>query len=387
MNRRFSRLAPIGAALVALGALAGVLAFSGCTVYREPEYQTSYDDEAAYADTVADEEYADFSDLDFWGQWFELYPYGTVWRPTVVMDWQPYTNGQWMWSTYGWTWVSYEPFGWATYHYGWWVRDYAWGWVWVPDYEWHPSTVAWIQYDDYIGWAPLPPPGVDPGYPWGPDPCDCWIVVQADHFTDNDVIRRKVRYKSPKVRSSVIYHEPDLSLVEVRTHRSFKPIDIKLVPVSKSATVDRMQLPSEQEKFVSRYREHTERELRDAAREIESTKRREVTPVTREERPRDNPSTSNDNGGSEQTVREPPARKDEAKKEPVRKEPTRVGRPHTPTKAQPKKEPQKEPEKKPETKPRKEEPRKEKPKKEEPKKDDSGKGEGKKAPTTRPYKR
>jgi hypothetical protein len=60
-------------------------------------------------------------------------------------------------SDYGWTWVSDEPFGWATYHYGRWAWDSQVGWLWVPGTDWAPAWVAWQQGNGYVGWAPLPP--------------------------------------------------------------------------------------------------------------------------------------------------------------------------------------------------------------------------------------
>src|SRR3954464_2631010 len=44
---------------------------------------------------------------------------GGVWEPAQVeVGWRPYTRGRWVQSDYGWTWLSNEPWGWATYHYG-----------------------------------------------------------------------------------------------------------------------------------------------------------------------------------------------------------------------------------------------------------------------------
>jgi hypothetical protein len=53
--------------------------------------------------------------------------------------------------------VSYEPWGWATYHYGRWAYDPHYGWLWVPGSVWAPSWVAWHQGNGWVGWAPLPP--------------------------------------------------------------------------------------------------------------------------------------------------------------------------------------------------------------------------------------
>lgn len=92
------------------------------------------------------------------GEWIEAEPGFYVWRPFhVSYRWRPYLHGRWVWTSYGWYWVSYEPFGWIVFHYGRWYYDDFYGWVWVPDYVWGPAWVEWRYNDDYIGWAPLPP--------------------------------------------------------------------------------------------------------------------------------------------------------------------------------------------------------------------------------------
>jgi hypothetical protein len=62
-----------------------------------------------------------------------------------------------VWSDQGWTWLSDEPYGWATYHYGRWYQDSEIGWAWVPGNDWAPAWVSWQEGNDYVGWAPLPP--------------------------------------------------------------------------------------------------------------------------------------------------------------------------------------------------------------------------------------
>jgi hypothetical protein len=98
------------------------------------------------------------------GNWIEVGDYGYCWQPDVAVsnaDWRPYSDGYWAYTDLGWTWVSYEDFGWATYHYGRWVRLADQGWVWAPgrdeELEWGPAWVSWRTGGDYIGWAPLPP--------------------------------------------------------------------------------------------------------------------------------------------------------------------------------------------------------------------------------------
>lgn len=94
------------------------------------------------------------------GSWFEVGNYGYCWQPDVAVNdqtWRPYADGYWAYTEDGWTWVSYEDFGWATYHYGRWVKLTDYGWVWKPGYEWGPAWVSWRTGGNYIGWAPLPP--------------------------------------------------------------------------------------------------------------------------------------------------------------------------------------------------------------------------------------
>src|SRR6266446_741497 len=98
------------------------------------------------------------------GSWVEVGNYGYCWQPEVAVSdssWRPYTDGYWAYTDVGWTWVSYEDFGWATYHYGRWVRLADYGWIWVPGRRpvWGPAWVSWRTGGAYIGWAPLPPEG------------------------------------------------------------------------------------------------------------------------------------------------------------------------------------------------------------------------------------
>ncbi len=94
------------------------------------------------------------------GNWIDVGDYGYCWQPSVAgrdSRWRPYSDGYWAYTGVGWTWVSYEDFGWATYHYGRWARLHDYGWVWVPGRTWGPAWVSWRTGGNYIGWAPLPP--------------------------------------------------------------------------------------------------------------------------------------------------------------------------------------------------------------------------------------
>jgi hypothetical protein len=99
-----------------------------------------------------------YNNLAPYGYWVDRPSYGWVWVPRHIRHhWRPYSNGRWVWTDYGWTWVSNEPYGWATYHYGRWNCDRDYGWEWVPGTDWGPGWVSWRQGGNYVGWAPLPP--------------------------------------------------------------------------------------------------------------------------------------------------------------------------------------------------------------------------------------
>ena len=99
-------------------------------------------------------------DLQPFGHWVDSAEYHMCWAPNpdrVRTDWRPYMVGRWAYTDFGWTWISDEPWGHITYHYGSWIEDPIHGWIWVPGRVWSPAWVAWWSNDEYIGWAPLPP--------------------------------------------------------------------------------------------------------------------------------------------------------------------------------------------------------------------------------------
>src|SRR4029077_11829783 len=117
------------------------------------------------------------------GNWIEVADYGYGWQPDLAVsdpNWRPYADGYWAYTDDGWTWVSYEDFGWATYHYGRWANLADYGWVWFPgsDLDWGPAWVSWRTGGDYIGWAPLPPRG--PGVVYENQPIGANVDVAFD---------------------------------------------------------------------------------------------------------------------------------------------------------------------------------------------------------------
>ena len=93
-------------------------------------------------------------ELDLYGDWVETPEYGWAWSPrSMPVDWAPYRLGYWRWyGGYGWTWISYEPWGWVPYHYGRWAwRRNRWFWtpgiVFTANWRWSPHLVA------FFGWG------------------------------------------------------------------------------------------------------------------------------------------------------------------------------------------------------------------------------------------
>lgn len=137
-----------------------------------------------------------YEELSPYGNWVDYGNFGPVWYPTrVTENWRPYLDGRWVPTDAGWVFETSEPWGWATYHYGNWMPTEDYGWVWVPGSTWYPSTAAWRTSDDYIGWAPIPPPNYVPppayyppgGYYPGISPLDLitapfWILARAAGF-------------------------------------------------------------------------------------------------------------------------------------------------------------------------------------------------------------
>lgn len=131
-----------------------------------------------------------YDTLQDYGEWVLIEPYGYVFRPRVNFDiWRPYGDGFWVpTDLYGWVWVSTEPFGWATYHYGRWLYDSFQGWVWIPGVDWAPAWVSWQAGDNYIGWAPLTPPG----FSYSAVPGGAFNYVSVKDITATDLSSRIV---------------------------------------------------------------------------------------------------------------------------------------------------------------------------------------------------
>lgn len=267
-NQRRWMFAPIGAVVV----LFASIVVSGCTYteLRTPppaeEYYEEYVEYPVDYGPPPDHFGEPYSTLSFYGDWLIIEPLGWVWRPHVVYGWRPFYYGQWDYSSWGWTWVSYEPYGWVTFHYGYWWYDTTFGWIWLPGDQWFPSRVSWVVYDDYVAWAPVPPPGHYIGDPWSMHVEDVWVVTRVEHFTQRDVGRYAERNFRPKARSSagppIARRPPDVRHIEERTRTTIRPVDIPMKTVKKGKQeFKRMELRPDQRKTVEYYRPRVEQQV------------------------------------------------------------------------------------------------------------------------------
>jgi hypothetical protein len=113
---------------------------------------------------LPDNVYIGASDLHRHGRWINVDSYGLAWVPySAGVSWAPYSVGRWCYRPfYGWTWVSYEPWGWLPYHYGRWYRSSLYGWCWLPGPSfafnfWSPALVTFYSGPSWISWCPLGP--------------------------------------------------------------------------------------------------------------------------------------------------------------------------------------------------------------------------------------
>lgn len=166
--------------------------------YGQPEYNQSYGYDQQYGGQGPMQDF--YNELGPYGQWVQTPEYGTVWIPSVDPGFQPYaTNGHWVVTEYGNTWVSDYAWGWAPFHYGRWFQDRYRRWAWVPGNDWGPAWVSWRSGGGYYGWAPLGP-GVNINVNVN-IPANYWVFVPQIYITSP----RLFSYYVPRPRVVNIY--------------------------------------------------------------------------------------------------------------------------------------------------------------------------------------
>ncbi len=142
-----------------------------------------------------------YDELAPYGQWVQHPYYGSIWLPSAGPGFQPYvSDGHWVVTEYGNTWVSDYPWGWAPFHYGRWIFDDQYGgWAWIPGSDWGPAWVSWRSGGGYYGWAPLGP-GVNVNVNIN-IPAPYWTFVPQIYINSP----QWYGYRAPRPRGVAIY--------------------------------------------------------------------------------------------------------------------------------------------------------------------------------------
>ena len=158
------------------------------------------------------------------GTWVRMAAYGYVWTPrNMGYRWRPYTDGHWVWTDSGWTWIAAEEWGWIPFHYGRWGWDDGIGWYWVPDSVWGPAWVFWRTNDLYCGWAPLPPGLLfDLRFGFGSRRYDIperfWNFIEYRDVLESDLSRRFIPFeRNGSIIRSTVFNDR----IVVRNSRVF----------------------------------------------------------------------------------------------------------------------------------------------------------------------
>lgn len=240
----------------------GIVAMASCVIYVPVE-----EGSPSYRDDYYEDPYSSEMDTSYFydyltphGMWIRHSPYGYVWIPErMSYGWRPYTRGQWVWSDFGWTWVSTYSWGWVPFHYGRWGWDRYLGWFWVPGSEWGPAWVSWRRGNLHIGWAPIPPdarfiPGVGINrLPYNLHYAS-WVFVEYPYFLG----RRVDRYVLPVERNmTIISYTTIRTDILVRNNRVInRGIDIDDVRRMTKQTISRHELTPADRPGQSRVREN-----------------------------------------------------------------------------------------------------------------------------------
>ena len=192
------------------------------------------------------------ADMDFgWGIFYVWKPFPTLAINIVAgepsPEYIPYTNGQWVYSDYGWYFrgATYQEE--TVHHYGRWIFVPDEGWIWVPGSTWAPSWVDWEENDDYISWTPSTPCFYHDNYyytvPYNWEN-NC-VVVEKRHFLDPYVYRYSHEYRRHEdrdefrdmkrvhgldFRDRMVYNDgPDFKNIEKNYGRRINPVNINMV--------------------------------------------------------------------------------------------------------------------------------------------------------------
>ncbi len=205
---------------------------------------------STYSDSNMQVDYRspDFDFLSEYGEWVDVEPFGEVWHPDYDAGWAPFYYGHWELCDRGWTWMSYEPFGWLVYHHGNWCYQNDIGWFWIPGYEWEPERVEWISYDEFVGWAPLPPEGYSLPQEFEVYDTHVWNVVHVSDILREDIWRYRLANANEFDLKTASHQFPEFRNIELQTGRTITPIKIKFKPVGGGNSKVERIVPADVEK-------------------------------------------------------------------------------------------------------------------------------------------
>ena len=260
----------------------------------QDSYDRGYDDSYNYGGYNNNDGFGYFyTQLSPYGSWIEFGDGVYGWKPVQMRaGWAPYANGRWIWTSDGWYWDSYEPFGYIVYHYGRWYFDDYYGWMWIPDYQWAPAWVEWRYDNNYIGWTPLPPYAVfsiSVGIHFTHSyysPYSHWHFVKYNYFCDPYVYKYyaapkyKYRiYSGTKVRNNygfrngrVVNRGVDVGIVRERGKINIRERQIKTVTGLRDINDRNRVTDKEVRTFIPDRKEFTNSRVKDV--KIERTTRK-----------------------------------------------------------------------------------------------------------------
>jgi hypothetical protein len=205
-----------------------------------------------------------FRMLDEHGEWIENSRFGRVWRPYAVSTWRPFVYGEWDWTDDGWFWDSYEPFGWVVYHYGYWAYVDDTGWVWIPGYDYSPARVSWIDFDDYIGWAPLPPPGFPLPDPWAVQTVVYWNIVSIHEFHSHEIDKHIItaHVPQPKDVDRIARKAPEVGKIETASNSKIEKIKMGNANVKEGKeSLRQVKIPKDHARLTQPFRDRIKSQI------------------------------------------------------------------------------------------------------------------------------
>ena len=179
-----------------------------------------------------------------------------VWKPSPGLTvgvaageqqpvYEPYTNGQWVYTSQGWYFKAASEPEEITHHYGRWAHSPSIGWVWVPGRVWSPAWVDWRENDDYVAWQPVPPGIYLAGGELYEPPVveERYVIVEKRHFVQPVIYRYTYRpyeygyvvkeWRRPRgvvmVEKRMVNYGPEYTVIQNVTGINFGIVNISMV--------------------------------------------------------------------------------------------------------------------------------------------------------------